>query len=53
MILIDYITNNGEGVWNTLARSAGPSGAGLRSGSATIRRRCLLGHGGTLVLTFA
>ncbi|KAK1298237.1 hypothetical protein QJS10_CPB14g00108 [Acorus calamus] len=23
MILIDYITNNGEGVWNTLARSAG------------------------------
>ncbi|KAK1281252.1 Myb-related protein 340 [Acorus gramineus] len=22
MILIDYISNNGEGVWNTLARSA-------------------------------
>jgi myb proto-oncogene protein len=23
MILIDYIANHGEGVWNTLAKSAG------------------------------
>ncbi|KAK1302875.1 hypothetical protein QJS10_CPB12g00175 [Acorus calamus] len=41
MILINYIANHGEGVWNTLARSAGDKRYGLKRTGKSCRLRWL------------